>query len=64
MYGLPVTYTSEKVGHQIGDFIGEFLEYDNNNNSSVWREYMRIKVSIDVCLPLVRYKNIKKKNGS
>ncbi|XVF44778.1 hypothetical protein PTKIN_Ptkin02bG0151200 [Pterospermum kingtungense] len=38
--------------------------YDINNNSSVWREYMRIRVTIDVRLRLVRYKNIKKRDGS
>ena len=38
--------------------------YDTNNNASMWMKYMRIRVSIDVCLPLIRYKNIKKKDGS
>lgn len=40
----------------------EFLEYDHKNNTSIWREYMRIKVRVDVRKPLNRKKKIIKNN--
>lgn len=47
----------------MGDFFGSFLEYDPNNNSSIWRECMRVKIKIDVRKPLKRKKIICRKNG-
>ncbi|XVF55969.1 hypothetical protein PTKIN_Ptkin06aG0078500 [Pterospermum kingtungense] len=61
IHTLPTGYMSEAVGKRIGSFIGSFLEYGLNNSSLVWRKYMRIKVAIDVCLPLACYKMIKKR---
>ncbi|MCH97451.1 hypothetical protein A2U01_0018446, partial [Trifolium medium] len=51
----------EKVGTTLANYIGKFVEYDKNNNSSFWREYMRLKVRVDVTKPLkknTRVKNI------
>ena len=42
---LIASYMTKKVGHHIGDFIGKFLEYDTNNNSSVWREYVTPQIT-------------------
>ena len=35
IYDLPAGYMSESVGKQLGNFVGEFLEYDINNNTGV-----------------------------
>lgn len=40
------------VGKLLGNFIGEFLEYDPSNDSSIWHNYMRIQVKVDVRVPL------------
>lgn len=32
---LPVGYMSESIGKQLGNFIGSFIEYDMNNNSTI-----------------------------
>lgn len=63
LYDLPTGYMTEAVGKQLGDFFGEFLEYDHKNNTSIWREYMRIKVRLDVRRPLKRKKKITRRNG-
>lgn len=55
---------TESAGKQLGDFFGSFLLYDPNNNSSIWRECMRIKIKIDVRKPLKRKKKIWRKNGA
>jgi hypothetical protein len=48
VYNLPTSMMKEKVRMGLGNYIGEFLEYDENNNSSFWREYMRLKVRFDI----------------
>lgn len=64
VYGLPGNLMSEQVGKQLGDFFGKFVSYDPNNNSSIWRECMRIKILVDVRKPLKRKKKICRKNGA
>jgi len=44
---------------RLGNYIGEFLEYDGNKNSSFWYEYMRLKVKFDIRQPLKIGKKIK-----
>lgn len=63
IFDLPSGFMSEIVGKQLGDFIGRFIEYDSKNNSSIWREFMRIRVRLDVRHPLKRKKKIVQKNG-
>lgn len=63
IFDLPTGFMSEGVGKQLGNFLGEFLEYDSKNNSRIWREFMRIRVRLDVRKPLKRRKKVMKKNG-
>ncbi|XVF47205.1 hypothetical protein PTKIN_Ptkin03bG0090400 [Pterospermum kingtungense] len=48
IYDLPIGYISESIGKQIANFIGSFVDYDVDNNSAPWRDYMRVRVKIDV----------------
>ncbi|XP_074352720.1 uncharacterized protein LOC141691867 [Apium graveolens] len=64
IHDLPKGFMSEAVGRQLGDFFGEFMEYDMKNNSSIWVEFMRIKVKLDVRKPLKRKKRILRNNGT
>jgi hypothetical protein len=54
----------EMVGGKLGNFIGEFLEYDKNNNSCFWRQYMRLRIKLDVRVPLKRDTKVKDRNGN
>lgn len=38
--------------------------YDTKNNSGIWKEYMRIKMKLDIRKPLKRRKKVTRKNGS
>ncbi|GAU32101.1 hypothetical protein TSUD_358070 [Trifolium subterraneum] len=61
IHNLPIGLMKEKVGITLSNFIGKFVEYDQNNKSSFWRQYMRVKVRMDVHQPLkkdTRVKNI------
>ncbi|KAL8156424.1 hypothetical protein AgCh_001495 [Apium graveolens] len=64
LHGLPTGFMTEAVGRQLGNFFGSFLAYDPNNNTSIWRESMRIRIQVDVRKPLKRKKKICKRDGS
>ncbi|WOH08563.1 hypothetical protein DCAR_0728006 [Daucus carota subsp. sativus] len=64
LYDLLMNFMTEAVGKQLGNFFGEFFEYDVKNNTSIWREYMRLRIRLDVRKPLKRKKKIVKKDGS
>ena len=63
MYNLPLGFQSEKILQSIGNFIGEFLASDEHNLTGVWRNYMRLRVSIDVRKPLKRRIRLKREGG-
>ncbi|GAU49866.1 hypothetical protein TSUD_366220 [Trifolium subterraneum] len=60
---VPIGMMLETVGRGIANYIGEFVEYDKNNNTSFWRKYMRVKVRVDVRSPLKIEKKIKLNGG-
>ena len=62
-YNIPIGFQSEKVVQSIGTYIGSFLESDVNNFKGVWRNYMRLRVSIDVRKPLKRRMRMKPAGG-
>lgn len=47
-------YMSQRVVKDVGNYIGEFIESDANNFVGVWREYLRVRVSISLSVPLKR----------
>lgn len=59
---LPVGFMSSVVGTAPGNFIGSFVEYDKNNNTGIWRSFMRIRVNVDTREPLKK-KKVKKHGG-
>ncbi|KAL8463982.1 hypothetical protein ACS0TY_033790 [Phlomoides rotata] len=63
VYDIPHGFMSVQFGHQIGNFLGTFVEYDKSNSIGAWRNYMRIRVSIDVSMPLKRFKSIRRVEG-
>jgi hypothetical protein len=52
---------AEITGRNVGNYVGEFLEYYEKDMSDFWIRYMRIKVMVDVRKPLHCRKSIKKK---
>ncbi|KAK6141886.1 hypothetical protein DH2020_024364 [Rehmannia glutinosa] len=63
IFNLPIGCLNENVGRQLGNFIGSFVEYDPKNSSSVWRSFMRIRVNVDIRVPLKRFKKVKLQGG-
>lgn len=64
IHDLPIGLMSESIGRQLGNFFGTFLEYDPNNNKSIWRDYMRVRIQVDVRKPLKRKKKVTRKNAA
>ncbi|XVF56979.1 hypothetical protein PTKIN_Ptkin06aG0165400 [Pterospermum kingtungense] len=58
VYDLSAGFMRRFIGKQLGNFVGSFVEYDEKNNSNLWRSYMRVRVKLDVRVPLKRWKKI------
>lgn len=49
---------SETMAKRFGDFLGEFLEYDTRIPTLAIHCYMKIRVRLDVRVPLKRRKKV------
>lgn len=56
---VPVGFMTKVVSQLLGNYIGTFLEYDVHNNDGDWRSFMRLKVSVDVRVPLKKENKIR-----
>ncbi|CAH9127098.1 unnamed protein product [Cuscuta epithymum] len=63
VHDIPMTLMTETVGVGLGNFIGKFVEYDPKNNEGIWRKYMRLRVTLDVLIPLKRGKRVQPPDG-
>jgi hypothetical protein len=63
IHNLPAGFMQEKVGVKLANYIGTFMEYEKNNNSSFWRQYMRVRVKVDVRQPLKKGQRVRDKEG-
>ncbi|MCH81083.1 hypothetical protein A2U01_0001862 [Trifolium medium] len=63
IHNLPYGFMCKAIGELIGSYLGNFLEYDEDNNWGPWRKYMRIKVALDVNVPLKKDWAIRKDGG-
>ncbi|KAA3459484.1 reverse transcriptase [Gossypium australe] len=58
IHDIPTGFYSENLAIQLGNFLGEFMEYDGSSLGKENRNYMRIRVKIDVRRPLKKRKQI------
>lgn len=63
IHDLPAGFMTPVIGKHLRNYIGSLMEYDENNNVGVWRTFMRIKVRLDVRVPLKKEKKVKKPGG-
>ncbi|XVF17061.1 hypothetical protein REPUB_Repub10bG0084700 [Reevesia pubescens] len=54
VHGLPVGMFSEKIDIVLGESIGEVLKVNMDDTRVVWGRYVRIRVILDVTMPLTR----------
>lgn len=55
---MPIGLFFENLATQLGNFLGNFLEYDVSNLGKENRNFMQITVQIDIRRPLERKKQI------
>lgn len=60
LHNMSAGFMSQRVVQDIGNYIGEFVESDANNFVGVWREFLRVRVSISLDKPLKRRMKLKK----
>lgn len=46
--GMSTGFMSQKVVTNIGNYVGRFIESDSNNFVGAWRDYLRIRVAIEL----------------
>lgn len=63
MHNLPARLMLEKVGRTMANSIDTFVEYDKNNTTRFWHQYIRLRVRIDVRQPLKKHTRVKNKDG-
>ncbi|MBA0607476.1 hypothetical protein Godav_019771 [Gossypium davidsonii] len=56
IHDLPLGFMADTVAYQLGNFIGEFIEYDTVATQLGYKCIMRIWVRVDVRKPLKRKK--------
>lgn len=59
VHDLKVGFMSERILQGIGNYVGHFIESCPSNFVGVWREYMRVRVTINMSKPLKRRMKIK-----
>lgn len=64
VYDLPVGFNSEFILKSIGNYVGNYIQADPKNFQSIWRQFLRIKVAINVLKPLKGQMHIKKAGGN
>lgn len=60
VYDLKPGFMSEKILTEVGNYVGKFVASCPSNLTGVWRDYFRIRVTVDVTKPLKRKMKIKK----
>ncbi|XP_062088872.1 uncharacterized protein At4g02000-like [Humulus lupulus] len=63
VFELPTGFMSSRILEAIGGFIGKFKESCPKNFMGVWRDYMRIRISVDLNSPLKRRMRLRKGNN-
>lgn len=60
VYELPIGFRSEFILKSIGNYVGTFIKSDPKNFQGMWRNYLRVHVTVDVRRPLKGQMRIKK----
>ncbi|XP_060966219.1 uncharacterized protein LOC133034821 [Cannabis sativa] len=64
LHDLKYGFMSEWVVKHAGNYIGTFIKSDAKNFIGVWRDYLRVRVTVDINKPLKRRMKLIKQDGS
>ncbi|XP_060957652.1 uncharacterized protein LOC133029176 [Cannabis sativa] len=63
IHDLQSGFKTEQAVQKAGNYIGTFLSSDPNNFHGIWRDYLRVRVSISLHKPLKRRMKFRKRDG-
>lgn len=63
LYDVPIGYINKSMAKLVGNYIGIFIAYDTKNIREIRKDYMRVRVKIDVRQPLKQHKMFIKRDG-
>lgn len=63
IYDLKAGFMTERILREVGNYIGKFVTSGPSNFVGKWRDYFRIRVTIDITKPLKRKMKIRKSGG-
>ncbi|XP_074352663.1 uncharacterized protein LOC141691808 [Apium graveolens] len=52
LHDMSTRYISQRVATDVGNYLGKYIDGDHNNFVGVWRDFLRIRVSIPLFHPL------------
>uniref|UniRef100_A0A803PEU0 CCHC-type domain-containing protein n=1 Tax=Cannabis sativa TaxID=3483 RepID=A0A803PEU0_CANSA len=58
IHGLQPGFKSDSVVENLGNFIGTYVKANPKNFQNVWRDYMRVRVTLDITVPLKRRRKL------
>jgi 14-3-3 protein epsilon len=58
IHHLPAGFMTQRIGEQMRNVIGKFIQYDASNNG-FWRTYIRIRVRLGVRIPIKKELKVK-----
>ncbi|KAK1379781.1 hypothetical protein POM88_026525 [Heracleum sosnowskyi] len=60
IHDLRAGFMTERIVKEVGNYIGCFVESCPRNFTGVWKEYLRVRVTVDLSKPLKRRMKIRK----
>ncbi|KAM6593181.1 hypothetical protein CsatA_000884 [Cannabis sativa] len=63
IHGLTSGFMTERVVKEAAKVIGELVETDPKNNNGLWRDFMRVRVRVNIDQPIKRRMKLKKAGG-
>uniref|UniRef100_A0A803P367 RNase H type-1 domain-containing protein n=1 Tax=Cannabis sativa TaxID=3483 RepID=A0A803P367_CANSA len=63
IHDLKTGYMLERVVRRAGDYVGKLVKADTKNFNGIWREYLRVRATIDIEKPLKHRMKLCEDNG-
>lgn len=63
LHDMAAGFMSERIVRDVRNYIGSFVKSDKNNFTGVWRDYLRVRVTLNIEKPLKRRMKLEKKGG-